>query len=59
MIGLDLVAIQFELAEGKRRGELGLDAALAPRGIGIEVRANAETVDETGQPIRARGRSRQ
>ncbi|ANA32503.1 Acetyl-coenzyme A carboxylase carboxyl transferase subunit alpha [Ralstonia mannitolilytica] len=48
--GVDLVATQLALAQGAPLAELGLDRPIAPRGHAIQVRINAETLDDSGQP---------
>jgi acetyl/propionyl-CoA carboxylase alpha subunit/acetyl-CoA carboxylase carboxyltransferase component len=55
--GLDLVALQIEVAAGCRLRELGLDPAAppAPRGFAIQWRINAETLDATGRARPAAG----
>ena len=47
--GLDLVRLQFDLAAGKRLGELGLAGAPPPFGVAIQARINAETLTADGQ----------
>ena len=47
--GLDLVRLQFDLAAGKRLGELGLTSAPPPFGVAIQARINAETLTAEGQ----------
>jgi acetyl/propionyl-CoA carboxylase alpha subunit len=56
--GLDLVAIQLALADGRSLGELGLDSKRPPRqpGFAIQFRINAETFDEQGVARPASGR---
>ena len=44
VMGVDLVAAQFEIAAGKTLAELGLDADLSPRGYAIQVRVVAQGV---------------
>jgi len=48
--GVDLVAVQLQLAQGCTLAELGLDADHPPaaRGFAIQVRINAETLDAQG-----------
>ena len=48
--GLDLVALQIEVAAGRTLQQLGLDPAAppAPRGFAIQWRINAETLDASG-----------
>ncbi len=48
--GLDLVALQIEVAAGRTLAELGLDPAVppAPRGFALQWRINAETLDAGG-----------
>ncbi|MGH7056081.1 MAG: biotin carboxylase N-terminal domain-containing protein, partial [Stellaceae bacterium] len=48
--GLDLVRVQFEIAEGARLADLGLRQAEvpAPRGIALEARVNLETIGPDG-----------
>ncbi len=47
--GRDLVEIQLGLAAGRTLAELGLAEPPETRGIAIELRVLAETLDETGQ----------
>ncbi len=44
VMGVDLVAAQFEIAAGKTLAELGLDSDLSPRGYAIQVRVVAQGV---------------
>jgi acetyl/propionyl-CoA carboxylase alpha subunit/acetyl-CoA carboxylase carboxyltransferase component len=55
--GLDLVALQLQLAGGATLADLGLDPAHppAPRGIAVQWRINAETLDADGQARPASG----
>ena len=55
--GLDLVALQIEVAAGRTLLELGLDPAAppAPRGFAIQWRINAETLDAHGSARSAVG----
>jgi len=48
--GVDLVAVQLQLAQGYTLADLGLDADHPPaaRGFAIQVRINAETLDAQG-----------
>jgi acetyl/propionyl-CoA carboxylase alpha subunit len=47
--GIDLVQTQLRLAAGASLAELGLGGApVAPRGIALQCRVNAETMDATG-----------
>ncbi|MFN0146943.1 MAG: carboxyl transferase domain-containing protein [Dehalococcoidia bacterium] len=50
VLGLDLVRIQLELANGRSLGDMGLLQASvpAPRGYAMQVRVNMETMDATG-----------
>lgn len=49
--GVDLVSLQLALAEGQTLEGLGLAEAPIGRGVAIEVRVNAETIDESGAPM--------
>ncbi|MBP6903043.1 MAG: carbamoyl-phosphate synthase large subunit [Burkholderiaceae bacterium] len=55
--GLDLVALQLGLAAGRSLAALGLDAdhLPAPRGVAVQWRLNAETLDAQGQARPASG----
>ena len=48
--GLDLVAIQLQIAGGATLGDLGLrqPQVLEPRGVAVQVRVNLETMSEDG-----------
>jgi acetyl/propionyl-CoA carboxylase alpha subunit/acetyl-CoA carboxylase carboxyltransferase component len=46
--GVDLVQVQLRLAEGARLNALGLSEPPVTRGVAIQLRINAETLDETG-----------
>ncbi len=50
--GLDLVALQLQLADGASLASLGLQQAPAPRGMALQVRVNLETMaaDGTARP---------
>jgi acetyl/propionyl-CoA carboxylase alpha subunit/acetyl-CoA carboxylase carboxyltransferase component len=50
VLGIDLVAIQLQLAAGRTLGELGLrqDQVPAPRGFAVQVRVNSETMSSDG-----------
>jgi acetyl/propionyl-CoA carboxylase alpha subunit/acetyl-CoA carboxylase carboxyltransferase component len=48
--GVDLVAAQLAVASGSTLADLGLADAPAPRGVAIQVRVNAETLDDDGAP---------
>lgn len=52
--GLDLVAIQFELARGRTLAELELTAT-APRGYAVQARVNAEIVTAGGDVLPSTG----
>ncbi|CAN7457273.1 carbamoyl-phosphate synthase large subunit [Cupriavidus necator] len=56
--GVDLVAVQLGLAEGRRLAALGLDPQHPPRvrGFAIQVRVNAEATDAQGLARPAQGR---
>ncbi|WP_029046075.1 carboxyl transferase domain-containing protein [Cupriavidus sp. amp6] len=56
--GIDLVAVQLGLAQGRRLAELGLDPQQPPRarGYAIQVRVNAESTDAQGLARPAQGR---
>jgi acetyl/propionyl-CoA carboxylase alpha subunit/acetyl-CoA carboxylase carboxyltransferase component len=46
--GLDLVALQLEVARGASLADLGLTESPHPRGTAVQLRVNAERVDEDG-----------
>ncbi len=52
VLGLDLVAAQLQIAAGARLPELGLDQGRVPtpRGVAVQLRVNAETLDADGAP---------
>ncbi|MBO0854524.1 MAG: ATP-grasp domain-containing protein [Nocardia sp.] len=52
--GLDLVALQFDLAMGHSLEEIGV-APIAPYGYAVQVRVNAETFDADGEVLAATG----
>ncbi|MFF2549710.1 carboxyl transferase domain-containing protein [Nocardia sp. NPDC058058] len=52
--GLDVVAIQFELARGRSLAELEV-AASTPRGYAVQVRVNAEIVTAGGEVLPSTG----
>jgi acetyl/propionyl-CoA carboxylase alpha subunit/acetyl-CoA carboxylase carboxyltransferase component len=54
--GVDLVAAQLAVAGGSRLTDLGLQEAPSPRGLAIQVRVNAETLDADGAPVPSAGR---
>lgn len=56
--GLDLVALQIGLAQGRSLHQLGLDpdAVPLPKGFSIQVRVNAESTDAQGLARPAQGR---
>jgi len=56
--GLDLVALQLGIADGRRLRDLGLDPASppVPRGFAVQLRINAEATDAQGQARPAQGR---
>ena len=47
--GLDLVALQIGIAEGRTLSDLGLASPPASRGAAVELRVNLETLDATGE----------
>ncbi|MBS0405095.1 MAG: hypothetical protein JSS17_01835 [Proteobacteria bacterium] len=53
--GIDLVVAQLRVADGARLDDLGLQAPVASRGIAIQVRVNAETLDANGSPVPSAG----
>ena len=53
--GIDLVATQILLAEGTALADCGLAEPPTPRGVAIEVRLNAETLDSSGTPVPSTG----
>ena len=56
VLGLDLVALQLQVANGATLAELGLDGApAAPRGYALQIRINAEVLGEDGAPRPASG----
>ena len=56
VLGLDLVALQLQVAAGATLAELGLSAAPpAPRGYAVQLRINAEVLGEDGTPRPANG----
>jgi biotin carboxylase len=58
--GLDLVALQLGLADGRSLRDLGLDPAAPPtaRGFSVQLRINAEATDAQGQARQAQGLER-
>ncbi|MBD0323063.1 MAG: ATP-grasp domain-containing protein, partial [Aldersonia sp.] len=46
--GLDLVALQLQLARGRRIDDLDLPARVEPRGIAVQARVNMETMSADG-----------
>jgi acetyl/propionyl-CoA carboxylase alpha subunit/acetyl-CoA carboxylase carboxyltransferase component len=52
VLGLDLVAAQLRIATGAQLHELGLDQTQVPtpRGVAVQLRVNAETLDVDGAP---------
>ncbi len=58
ILGLDLVQAQIQVCGGARLSDLGLtpDLVPEPRGVAIQIRVNAETVDETGAVLPSGGR---
>lgn len=55
VMGVDLVAAQLRVVDGARLGDLGLQQAPTPRGVAIQVRVNAETLDADGAPVPSAG----
>jgi len=57
VLGLDLVAIQLQIAAGRSLAELGLSQAdvPAPRGFAVQVRINTEAIDADAGPRPAVG----
>lgn len=55
--GIDLVQVQFELAQGKTLGELGLEQEKipAPRGYAIQLRVNMERMTPDGKTFPSGG----
>jgi acetyl/propionyl-CoA carboxylase alpha subunit/acetyl-CoA carboxylase carboxyltransferase component len=53
--GVDLVAAQLAVAGGARLADLGLDEPPGVRGVAIQVRVNAETLDANGAPVPSSG----
>lgn len=53
--GTDLVTTQLRVATGSLLADIGLQTAPAPRGLAIQVRVNAETLDSKGEPMAAIG----
>lgn len=53
--GVDLVEIQLRLAEGARLEALGLDTPPPARGFAIQLRVQAERLDETGAAMPSQG----
>jgi len=53
--GVDLVEIQLRLAEGAQLGALGLDTPPPARGFAIQLRVQAERLDETGAALPSQG----
>ena len=57
VLGLDLVALQLQVATGATLAELGMTSApAAPRGYAVQLRINAESLGEDGTPRPASGR---
>lgn len=56
--GIDLVALQIGLAQGRSLGDLGIDPKNPPqlKGYAIQVRVTAESTDATGMARPAHGR---
>jgi acetyl/propionyl-CoA carboxylase alpha subunit len=49
VLGLDLVALQLQVANGASLAELGMDEApAAPRGYAVQIRINAEALGDDG-----------
>jgi acetyl/propionyl-CoA carboxylase alpha subunit/acetyl-CoA carboxylase carboxyltransferase component len=55
VLGLDLVALQLAVAEGRSLQELGLSTPPALRGYAMQLRINAETLDADGSTRAAGG----
>ena len=53
--GIDLVTTQIRIARGDDLATLGLSTPPTPRGVAIQLRLNAETLDENGEPRSAAG----
>jgi acetyl-CoA carboxylase carboxyltransferase component/biotin carboxyl carrier protein len=53
--GLDLVRLQIRVAQGARLPELGLLQSPPERGVAVQWRLNAETLDAAGHPLPAEG----
>ena len=49
VLGLDLVRLQIELAQGRPLADLGLTQVPAPRGCAIQARVNLESLTPDGQ----------
>lgn len=53
--GVDLVSAQLAVADGASLADLGLTRAPRPRGLAIQLRVNAETLDKDGAPVPSAG----
>ncbi|MGW6485299.1 carboxyl transferase domain-containing protein [Streptomyces sp. NPDC055059] len=53
--GVDLVSAQLAVAGGATLADLGLTEAPRTRGLAVQVRVNAETLDEDGTPVPSAG----
>ncbi|QLY33532.1 ATP-grasp domain-containing protein [Nocardia huaxiensis] len=53
--GIDLVAVQLDLARGRKLAELGLTETPAPRGFAVQARVNAELITADGTILPSSG----
>lgn len=53
--GVDLVAVQLDLAQGRTLAELGLPLDTAPSGYAVQARVNAELLTADGTPLPSSG----
>ncbi len=49
VLGLDLVALQLRVAAGESLADLGVLPVVQPRGFAVQLRINAESMDDAGQ----------